>query len=241
MGTFANTYCYFITFITFWVIINKFTDIDGWGFKDISILYGLNLLTYAISGVLFWYSIYHLEQYVTSGQLDRALIRPLGIIPQLVCQRFGDTFLGQILVTLIFLVPAIWHQLAMDFSVLKVFYIIIAVLSGVLIQGGAVIFVGALSFKYLRSMGFGEIFYYQLRNFTHYPLSIYPGFIKIVLTFIFPWAFINYYPSLIITNRAGSTFDFVLGMLVPLVALLFFGLSVYVFNRGLRLYSSAGN
>ena len=241
MGIFANVYCYFITFITFWILINKFTTIGGWNFSEISILYGLNLLTYAISGMLFWYSIYFLEQLVTTGQLDRMLVRPVGIIPQLVCQRFGHTFIGQIIVTLMFLIPALWQQLLIDFSLLKIIYIILAIISGIMIQGGAIIMVGALSFKILRSTDIGQIVYYDIRNFINYPLNIYPGFIKIVLTFILPWAFINYYPSIIILNKAQNSFDLILGLLVPIVALLFFGLSLYLFKKGLNLYASAGN
>src|SRR5690554_4078403 len=103
-GLLANFYCYFITYATFWILTKRFSTIGGWNFSEISILYGLNLLTYAISGTLFWSTIYSLENLVTTGGLDRFLLRPLDIIPQLMCQGFGYTFLGQIFVTVLFLI-----------------------------------------------------------------------------------------------------------------------------------------
>jgi ABC-2 type transport system permease protein len=70
---FANFYCYFITYSTFWVITNRFSNIGGWDFTDLSILFGTNHITYAISGAFFFGSIYCIDREVTRGGLDRLL------------------------------------------------------------------------------------------------------------------------------------------------------------------------
>ncbi|MDD2261330.1 MAG: ABC-2 family transporter protein [Candidatus Cloacimonetes bacterium] len=239
-GMFANFYCYFITYTTFWVITQQFGTIEGWTFEDMTILYGLVLFTYALAGVLFWYNVLHLEQEITSGRLDGYLIRPMGLIKQLVCSRFGDTFLGQILVTLIFMIMAI-TRISYQMTVFSYIYLILAVLGGVLIQAGAMILFGSLSFWMLRSNALADILYFDLRTFVHYPLSIFPPFIRIILTYVLPWAVINYYPSLIILHKVQTTEEFILGILSPVIGILFFLLSLFVFNRGLRHYSGSGS
>ena len=239
-GMFANFYCYFITYITFWVIVRHFGSLGGWSFEEMTILYGLNLFTYSFSTVLYWYNVYHLEDMITTGRLDGFLIRPMGVLKQLVCSRFGDTSLGQIAVTLIFMIWAL-SSVSYQLTPLSYVYLAFAVVGGVLIQSGAMIMIGAMSFWTLRSGGIGDMLYYDLRTFVHYPLSIYPAFVRVALTFVLPWAFINYYPSLILLNRVETTGQFVLGMIAPLVGVAFFGLALFVFHKGLSRYSGSGS
>ena len=239
-GMFANFYCYFITYTTFWVITQQFGTIDGWGFEDMVILYGMNLLTYSIGTVFFWYNVFHLEDMITSGRLDGYLIRPMGLIKQMVCSRFGDTSLGQVLVSLIFMTFVI-TRINYQLTVFSYIYLFFAIIGGVLIHSGAMIILGSLSFWTFRSGDLADIVYYDIRTFVHYPLSIFPPFIRITLTYVLPWAIINYYPSLIILNKVQTAEELILGILSPVIGILFFLLSLFVFNRGLRRYSGSGS
>ncbi len=239
-GMFANFYCYFITYATYWVLINGIGNVDGWDFSDLSILYGLSLLTYAISGTLIWYTVYHLGGIITSGGLDMYLTRPIGVLRQMIFQRFGDTFLGQILVTIIFLTVAIVSKID-TLTPLWALYLIVCIIGGVLIQAAAMILVGSLSFWTQRSTEIGRIFYYDFRTITQYPLTIFPKWIQLMLTYIFPWAFINYYPALVLLNKTESAMDMILGWLSPVIGVLLLLLSMAVFNKGLRKYSGAGS
>ncbi|MBW4085038.1 ABC transporter permease [Paenibacillus sp. S150] len=238
-GFFSNFYCYFITFLSFWVIVNNFGSIAGWTFEDLSLLYGLNLLTYALAGMFFW-PVFRLETEVTSGNLDGYLIRPLGVIRHLMFKQFGDTFLGQVVVTLLFIVRAL---IKTDFP--KPFYwylfLILIIVSGALIQSAAMIFIGSLSFWMNRSSQLGDILYYDLRKFTEYPLSIFPDAIKIILSTVVPWALICYYPLLILLNKARTPFEWIMGGGAPLCACILFWLALVFFNKGLRRYSGSGS
>jgi ABC-2 type transport system permease protein len=238
-GMVANFYCYFITYITFWVIVQKFGSINGWLFDDMAILYGLNLLTYCITGMFFW-EIFGLEKEITSGNLDSYLVRPMGIIKQLICKRFADTFIGQFIVTLIFMIIA-FAGVQSIMSPLKYLYLIVAIFSGVFIHAGAMIILGSLSFWMNRSLQLADLLYYDLRTFINYPLSVFPAFIKIALTYILPWAFINYYPAMIILDKIDSTESMLLGFISPVVGILVFSFSLFIFNRGLRRYSGSGS
>jgi ABC-2 type transport system permease protein len=239
-GLFSNFYCYFITYASYWVLISGLGSIGGWDFSDLSILYGLSLLTYAISGTLLWYTVYHLGGIITSGGLDMYLTRPLGVLRQMIFQRFGDTFIGQILVTIIFLTVAILSK-ASIMTPIKFGFLLLSIIGGILIQAGGMILIGSISFWTKRSGEIGDIFYYDIRNITQYPLGIFPRWIQLALTYVFPWAFINYYPALILLDKAQGASDFILGLLSPVVGLLFLALSLFVFHQGLKKYSGAGS
>ena len=239
-GFLANFYCYFITFITYWIITKGAGIIDGWVFEELSLLYGMSLLTYSIAGTMMWYSVYHLGEIITMGQLDVMLVRPEGIIRQMIFQRFGDTFLGQIAVTIIFVISAFLSQ-SIALSIGKIIYMFLCVISGVLIQMGSMIMFGAVSFWTMRSDQLIGMLYYDLRDMTKFPLSIYPAKLKLILTFVLPWAFINYYPVLVFLDKSTSVMDTMLGYLAPCVGIIWFALGNFVFRCGLKKYSGAGN
>lgn len=239
LGMASNFYCYFITYMSYWVLTSGVNTVEGWDFSDLSILYGLSLITYSISGTLIWYSAYSLEDLIISGQLDIMLLRPQGLIRQMVFQRFGDTFLGQILVTVIFLCAA-FAQRTERLSLPMVFYLVLAIVGGIFLQTGSMILFGSFSFWTMKSGALIDLLFYDLRGMTNYPLALYPRALRIFLTFVLPWAFINYYPTLLITGKNMTVYETVLGMIAPLVGVLWFLLGMAVFRTGLKRYTGAG-
>ena len=86
-----------------------------------------------------------------------------------------------------------------------------------MIHAATMVFFGALSFWTQRSLFLADLIYYDFRIFLEYPLTIFPVWIKYVFTFVLPWAFINYYPSLVLLNKGVSTFDYIMGGISPVV------------------------
>ena len=158
----------------------------------------------------------------------------------MIFQRFGDTFLGQIAVCVIFLSIAFASQIE-TMSLLHFVYLAFCLVGGTMMHAGALILIGSLSFWIKRSQPLGNIFYHSFRNITQYPLSIFPHWIQILLTFVLPWGFINYYPSLILTNKVETVYDLTLGLVAPFVGEIFLLVALFVFKKGLKKYSGAGS
>lgn len=239
MGMLANFYSYFINFLLFYVIIQNFGSIRGWEFYDLCILYGLNLLTYAIAAMLFW-TVFGVEHDNLGGNLDVLLIRPLSLIKSLICRKMVDTFWGQIIVTVGFIgVALVKENIISDIE--KLLFFFLSILGGVMIHAATMVFFGALSFWTQRSLFLADLIYYDFRIFLEYPLTIFPVWIKYVFTFVLPWAFINYYPSLVLLNKGVSTFDYIMGGISPVVGAILFGLSIQFFYFGLKQYEGTGS
>ena len=238
-GIFANVFCYFITFMSFYVLIVNFKDIGGWNFYEITILYGMNLLSYAVAGIFFWGSILCLEDLIIMGDLDRYILRPIGIIQQMALTEFGYTFIGQILIAIIFLVNAYLNLGLMNIE--HVIFSFYSITGGILIQSAAMIFFGSLSFWTNKSHAISDLLYYDLRRFTEYPFIIYPNQILFVLTFIFPWALISYFPSCVLLSKDDTALKMILGRCAPCIGIILFVLAVAFFYHGLKRYSGAGH
>ena len=92
----------------------------------------------------------------------------------------------------------------------------------------------------MKSSALIDMLFYDLRGLTNYPLMLYPKALRIFLTFVLPWAFINYYPMMFITGKRVSGYETALGLAAPFVGVLWFLLAMGVFRMGLRRYTGAG-
>ncbi|MBN3230974.1 ABC transporter permease [Pectobacterium brasiliense] len=236
-GILANCYGVLISFITFFVIVHKFDTIDGWGYREISVLYGLGTISYSLAGIAFW-KVVSLENEILSGNFDTILLRPLGAVQHLVCKKFDETFLGQLLIALIFFIYGVVES---ETNIYRLIFIPFAIVGGFFISAGAMIFFGSISFWIKGSKILVNIFYYELKSFSNYPLSIFPGYIIFILTFVFPWALANYYPALIILDMTETRQDFFIGISSPLLGYFFFKLSLFTFYKGMNKYDGSGS
>ena len=239
LGIFVNIFDNVITYVSLWVIFENFKVIDGWNFYEMYILYGIFRLTDAFAGMFLWYTMNFLDEDIISGNLDIYMIRPMGLLQQMVCRRFGETYFGQILVVAIGMVYALM-RLDYSISIIGWVYFVVILITGTLIHAAVLILIGCLNFWTLGTKQLAEILYNQMGRFTQYPISIFPVPIRVILTCVLPWALINYYPALIILNKVQKTWQLVLGILSPFAGCLIFGLSVYIFQKGVRRYSGNG-
>jgi ABC-2 type transport system permease protein len=241
IGNVANLLHYISYFIVYWIFISKLKFINGWDFYELSILYGMNLLPHAISGLVFWNAFFfYIQQQIIDGGFDRYLLRPVGIVTQLCSSTFGYTFIAQIILSTCFLIPA-FIKVSSKITYIKVLYIVVSLFGSVMLFAGMVIIIGALGFWVMNSTQIGQIVYYEIRDLTNYPISIYPGILKIMLTVVFPWAFVSYYPSLYILDKMSGNWDFILAMLSPFIGVLIFVMSLFFFYYSMRRYESCGN
>ncbi|MCL6591629.1 MAG: ABC transporter permease [Firmicutes bacterium] len=239
-GMFANFFGLFLWYTSFWLITKKFHTIGSWDFDELNLLFSLTTLTFAISGVIYWYSMFSLGTKITTGELDRYLLRPIGILPQLVCNNFGYTFVAQFPIVLLFLCFCL-VKLSARFTVLSWLYLIYATFGSIMLQCGMNIIVGALSFWLLRSSEIGQIVLFDTRWATHYPINIYPRIFQIILSTIIPWAFANYYPCVLVLDKAKNNLETFLGLIAPVVGILVFWGALILFKIGLKRYTSVGN
>jgi ABC-2 type transport system permease protein len=79
----------------------------------------------------------------------------------------------------------------------------------------------------------------QFCDFGKFPLTLYNRLMQFVLTWIVPFAFVSYYPGLILLQRAGASPWLAYG--VPLSGPLMALIALTVWRAGLSRYQGAGN
>ena len=78
----------------------------------------------------------------------------------------------------------------------------------------------------------------RLREFSPYPMTIFDGFFKVLLTYLIPIGFIAFFPSQFFL-KPGTISTVV--YLSPLVGILSFAIAYWVWTKGVNGYTGTGS
>ena len=220
-------------------VVESFGQISGWNYGQLAFLYGLSVISHALSMIFFvqgWFMGY----YVIEGDFDRYLTRPLGVLYQFFFTNiniFGVTDL--IPGILVFIYGCV--KCGICVTPLFILQVLITLAGATLIRGGIYILLGSTSFHTRSAVDFGQYTQEIMDKTTMYPLSMYPESMQFILTYLIPVGWISFYPASVLLG-IDSAYN---AMLIPLITLAVGILVMLIagayFNMGLRKYESAGN
>ncbi|ENH95631.1 ABC transporter permease [Gracilibacillus halophilus YIM-C55.5] len=241
MDLFTNVFTYSLLFVSIWVILNKFQHIQGWGFYEVMFLYNLNLFTYAISGMFIKHPMLDLEKMVQNGDFDSVLIKPIDPLYHIVVRQFEYTFFGHILLSIVVFCISV-PKIGIPLNSFNILWFALFIIGGVLIHSSIMIISGSMSFWFVKSTSILEMGIYDIRSFLNYPISIYQNSIQIFLTFVLPFAFVNFYPAQFFLQKEGNDlFHPLLQFGTPIVGIITIFIAYYIWSVGVNNYQSTGS
>lgn len=216
-------------------MFTRFNEVDGFTMSQTLLCTSVVSMAFSLAEV-FARGFDIFPRLLGNGEFDRILVRPRGIIFQVLASHIEFLRLGIFIQALAILCYAVPNS-----GVIWTFDKIITLL--LMISCGAVAFFGLYiayaSFAFFTTEGleFMNILTYGGREFGRYPYAIYGDGILKFLTYVVPLALFQYYPLLYLLDREQNVFY----MLTPLISMLFI-LPCYAFFRiGLRRYKSTGS
>ena len=215
------------TFIFEWVVLFSIrSEIAGYGFKEVMLLWGFSAGTYGICHV-FFNRANHLSDLIINGELDAYLVQPKDVLLSAITSSSEVSAIGDLIYALIMLV-------IYGFTIPRLLLYVFAIICGGLIFTSVQIIAHSLSFWFVKVDIITDTINSSLINFSTYPGTIFSGPIKLILYTIVPVGLSTYLPTDLMI-----TMDFrLLGMLV-IFTILFVFLAYNLFYRGLRRYSSS--
>jgi ABC-2 type transport system permease protein len=225
--------------LTIGVIITRFKSIGGWSMGEMAFLYSLLILSSGIVTFIFS-GILEFSEHVRSGTFDRFMVRPLPPLTQVIFSGFEITGIAHVILGfLTFFMANSLIQIEWDF--LKIMSFILVVIGGSFILSSIRIIIAAIAFYAVNTNSMVHLFVFSSREFLLYPINIYRVGIKLLLTFIIPLAFVNFYPAHLFLNKSGDTLfhPYLMYFTLPVgIALLIF--SFWFWKKGMTAYESAG-
>lgn len=226
---------------TIWIMMSRFPSMNGWNWQEVFFLYALFVVAHSLNNT-FFFTIGDLGEHVREGNFDRFLVRPLDPLFQILSQP-GQIWPDELVLALIFFAFAqsIVH---LQWSLPSTALLLLAFTGGALIDFAVQLAVATLSFWVIRLDTLRWVVMSLENDFTRYPLSIYSRAVRIMLGFVFPFAFMNYFPATTLlrkTSEFAYTLNPELGWLTPLVGLVWFAAAYAFWRVGLNHYKGTGS
>lgn len=227
--------------IVIYFTLLKFDTLSGWNIYEMLFLCSLIFMTYGIM-IIFFTEIRDFGKTVRDGSFDRFLLRPRGLLFQILFSNadwFASIGQGGLGVAL-FIVSA--GKVGVSWNAENICYYILTVAGGVLIQGAIFLFLAALNIYLLETNSLKELLYWNMRKFAGYPISIFGKLIQTIMIYIMPFAFVNYFPAQYLLRKNDmNQYPAFYMYLTPVIGIVMYILSYLFWRYSIRFYKSSGN
>jgi ABC-2 type transport system permease protein len=229
-----------VGFALVWVILARFLTIAGWTLGEVAFLYGMRLTMLALCGLATG-NIWSLQWLVRQGEFDRFLVRPVRPLVQLLTRRVPISTFGDLLGGVILIVAAA-RLTGVTWTPQTLVYLLLALVGGALIQLAMRLLIVSFSFRALSVNAPMSIVDSLFNEFGTYPLSIFNASIQLLLTFALPVAFMAYFPAAVLFERTAELqVHPLIAYAAPLVGVFWMAIALWVFEREMHNYKSAGH
>ncbi|GAC1419375.1 MAG: ABC transporter permease [Candidatus Velthaea sp.] len=238
---FLFTFVYHGTAIAaLWVVLHSFPSMNGWSFRDMAFLYALWMVSHALNNT-FFSAVGDIPEHIRDGEFDRLLVRPLDTLFQTITTP-GQIFPDEIALALTYFAVATWYS-GVHVGLLFVVFVPLIVIGGALIDLAINLAISSAAFWFVRVDAMRWIVLQLEQEFTRYPISIYSRGVRLVLAFVIPFSFMNYFPATFFLQKteAGLGLPAAVGLLTPLIGVVFLGASYAFWRFGLNRYQGVGH
>ena len=217
-------------------VFRRVPQVNGWSMWEVLFVFAMLILAQG-TGELLAEGCWAIAGLVSTGELDRMLVRPYPVVLQICSSRFGMNALGNRAVGGSLGGVALAH-LPVRWTPAHVVLSLLVFASAMLVKVALVVAANATSFWSASPNNTFAIGMDHLGNLTRYPLSIYWSGLRALLSTAVPFAFVGFFPASFVLGHGGLAW---LGLLTPVAAGYSVALTLLVFRLGLRRYESTGH
>lgn len=228
----------------FWMVVNiaavaviyQHTDvIAGWSQYEILLLIGTSMLIQRLLMGVFWSNLFELGRNIRTGHFDFYLAQPGNLLFMVSTRKIDLDSLLNVVVALSVVIYSARH-LGLEPTLGGLLSYAFFVGCGLAISYSILLLVVSASFWIIGSQGV-ESGYFTLYEFSRLPREAFSGVANIAFVWVLPTVVVSNAPARALID--GFNFDYTVWLLTATVV--WFSLAVWVFNRGLRRYSSASS
>lgn len=224
-------------FLMIAAILTRFPRLGGWDVYEVGLLYGMASVAMGLYRT-FGAELHEFERYLVRGEFDGLLVRPWPTLFTLLGrnvepERLGNSLQGALLVGICSW--RLWETGALD--ALEVAYVAAVSIMGTLVPFSLALITAAFGFWVVRIDEFQTFVMYAPVAASHYPLTVYPGWLRALLTSVLPVGFMNFVPVQYLLGKGGGPWVL---WASPLVMVGFAVLAYGCWRLGERHYQSTG-
>ena len=229
-----------IELIAILVVFTQVSSLGGFDRDEVVLMYGLAATAFGLADLAVG-QVEELPEYIRTGELDVLLLRPLGTLAQLLSADVALKRLGRVAVGLAVLAYALAGA-GISWTPARVLLAVTAPLVGAVILSAIWVAANTVSFWLVDSREVANSVTYGSNFATSYPITVYGPWLRRILCFAVPGAFVAYFPALALLGRADPLgFPDALRYASPLVAVVAVGVAALIWRTGVRRYQGTGS
>src|SRR5881628_1069273 len=215
------------------VLFTRIPDLRGWSFHEVLFIYGFSLVPMGLFNIVSLNLYEFGDVYVVEGKFDRVLLRPVHSLFQVLFENFRLESLQEV-VTGVVVVAYCSVKLRIEWTLSNLVLFPALILCGAVIYVSVFVILSSVNFWFEDRIGISPPVFNMIA-FGRYPITIYNAAIQFVLSFVIPFAFASFYPTIRFLGRPEFGTEF---RLVPLVATATAAAALGIWQLGVRQYKS---
>lgn len=218
------------------IIFSQIPQLAGYTLDQIVFIYGFSLIPKGLDH-MFTDNLWSVGYFIVrKGQFDKYLTRPIDPLFHVIAEKFQIDAAGELIMGIV-LVCISAGSAGLIVTPVSILLFIAAVIFASMIYTAIKLWTASLAF-WIKASGQVTQVFYMANEFAKYPTTIYSRFIRMVITYIVPFAFTGYYPCVYFFTGENPWFN-IGGCAAISVIMMTFGL--FMWKRGIRAYESAGS
>lgn len=196
-----------LEFVAVWALVHRFGTVGGWGFGPLLFLLGVSGAAFRLGDAFIGGSIERCAEMIRTGRLDVLLVRPLGLLWQVM----GDAFAVRRLMQLATMLPLAVIGVAkagIEWTPLRVLIMAVVFVNPTAVFTSIFVIVNCLSFWAPTTQEIGNAFTYGGAQMAKYPIHMFDGWVRMISISLIPVGFTVYLPCFLLfeaPNPLGIT------------------------------------
>ena len=226
----------FADLFVIWILLERFQRILGWSFAEITLLYGVVHIGFALADML-GKGLDNFDTLIKRGEFDKILIKPISPLIQVAASEINLSRLGKLIQATLVLALGL-ETLHISFFSSEMLLIFAALAGTIALFYGIRIIQATFCFWTTESLEIFNIATYGGLEMAQYPKTIYPKAFGKFFTYVIPFFCVGYMP--IATLLGKTDLPWLAAFLFPLGGFALLFLSRQFWQFGIRRYRSAG-
>lgn len=222
------------------LLVDRFDHLRQWTAGDLYFFFGLMSVTFYITECFGRGITGNFPSMVRTGQLDTLLIRPRGILTQVLCSAVDPRRITCIAVGTASLI--LGSRLSrVDWTVANLLLLAESIFCGFWLILGLFLMEAILCIHSVKSVEIANALTYGGRSACQYPVDVFPRSLRTLFTVIAPFALVMHVPASQILGKPIFGWPAWAAWISPLAGILLFAFMVLLFSRAMRFYRSTGS
>jgi ABC-2 type transport system permease protein len=180
-------------------IFGQVDSLAGWSGVEVALLFGLGGVAFGLADLLVS-AVETASRHIKAGTFDLFLLRPLPALLHLSASEFALRRIGRSVQPAVVLAIALVLA-PIDWTVEALVLIPVTLVSGTAIFGSVWVITSSISFWTVESQEVANAFTYGGSVVVHHPVDLLGAWLRRLVTFLVPLAFVAYFPAARLLGR----------------------------------------